>query len=166
MFLKPTRLFSIPTPLKAGIKRLITKKSFVVIFVILCLSCDEVAIPTEPQTIGSNTTYQISNNLKLYPCVEYIDGSLWEVVVYYYVGNYVVKTDSLSPVLTGEKSEIVKIQPTYEKIKYSFQLAPKKSLYYYGNANCRRYSQDFIPLEKGKNTLIEIHDLSAVKLGL
>jgi len=142
------------------------KNSIFVLFMILCISCDEILIPTESIPAESSTTYQISNNLKLYPPVEYIDGSLWEVVVYYYIGKDIVKVDSINPVLTDQISAKIEIPANYEKIKFSFQLAPKKSQYYSGFANCRRYSENFIFLVKDKNIIIEIHDLSSVDLNL
>lgn len=98
--------------------------------------------------------------------MEFIDGSLWEVIVYYYIGQNIVKIDSLSPILTGEISSKIEILSIYEKLKFSFQLAPKKSQYYFGCANCRRYSENFTLLEKNKNTVVEIHDLSTITLGL
>ncbi|MCX6237613.1 MAG: hypothetical protein NTY07_08675 [Bacteroidia bacterium] len=142
------------------------KKLIFVLFMILCVSCDEILVPIESATTESPTTYQISNNLKLYPPVEFIDGSLWEVVVYYYIGKDIVKVDSISPVLTDKISSKIEIPSKYEKIKFSFQLAPKKSQYYSGAANCRRYSENFILLDKGKNVVIEIHDLSSINLSL
>jgi|WetSurMetagenome_2_1015567.scaffolds.fasta_scaffold159919_2 hypothetical protein len=147
------------------------KKLIFILSVIFCISCDEVLVPPEmPQTKASmsepSTTYQISDNLQFHPPVEFIDGSLWEVVVFYYIGNDMVGIDSISPVLTGNISAKIKVPSTYEKIKYSFQLAPKKSQYYFGCANCRRYSENFIFLVKGENNIIEIHDLSSVDLNL
>lgn len=149
-------------------KAKIIKWSLSLSFVILFISCNEAILPIESQSSPSvtPTTYQISDNLKLYPAVEYIDGSLWEVVVFYYVGKGIVKVDSISPVLTGGKSSKIEIPSNFEKMKFSFQLAPKKSQYYFGQANCRRYFQDFILLEKGKNTLIEINDMSSINLSL
>lgn len=142
------------------------KKSVFALLIILCVSCDEILIPTESLPAESPTTFQISNNLKLYPPVEFIDGSLWEVVVYYYIGKDIIKIDSISPVLADEISAKIEIPSKYEKMKFSFQLAPKKSQYYFGVANCRRYSENFVLLEKGKNVLIEIHDLSLINLSL
>jgi hypothetical protein len=147
------------------------KNLIFILFMIFCISCDENIIPTESLPTESLptetlTTYQISNNLKLYPPVEFIDGSLWEVIIYYFIGNEIVKVDSINPILTGELSSKIKISSNYEKMKFSFQLAPKKSQYYFGMANCRRYSENFILIEKGKNIIIEIHDLSSITLSL
>lgn len=142
------------------------KRSIYVLFLVFCISCDEALLPVESSSIESSTTFQISNNLKLYPPVEFIDGSLWEVIVYYYIGQNIVKIDSLSPILTGEISSKIEIPSIYEKLKFSFQLAPKKSQYYFGCANCRRYSENFTLLEKNKNMVVEIHDLSTITLGL
>ena len=134
------------------------------LILVFFISCDQALLPTESSSIASSTTFQISNNLKLYPAVEYIDGSLWEVIVYYYIGQDIVKVDSLKPVLTGEISSKIAVPSTYEKFKYSFQLAPKKSQYYSGCANCRRYSENFTFFEKNNNTIVEIHDLSTITL--
>jgi hypothetical protein len=134
------------------------------LILVFFISCDQALLPTESSSIESATTFQISNNLKLYPAVEYIDGSLWEVIVYYYIGQDLIKVDSLSPVLTGTISSKIAVPSTYEKFKYSFQLAPKKSQYYSGCANCRRYSENFTLFEKNNNTVVEIHDLSTITL--
>lgn len=147
------------------------KKSIFVLLMIFCISCDEILIPNESLQTKSPasepvTTYQILNNLKLYPNVEFVDGSLWEVVVYYYIGENIVEVDSINPILTSEISEKIEVQSNYEKIKFSFKLAPMKSQYYFGIANCRRYSEKFILLEKGKNSITEIHDLSSISLSL
>jgi len=142
------------------------KRIIYLLILVFFISCDQALLPTESSSIDSSTTFQISNNLKLYPAVEYIDGSLWEVVVYFYIGQDIVKVDSLSPVLTGATSSKIAVPSTYEKFKYSFQLAPKKSQYYSGYANCRRYSENFTLLEKNNNTVVEVHDLSTITLGL
>lgn len=136
------------------------------LFLIFCISCDDNLISTESLQTETLTTYQISDNLKLYPPVEFIDGSLWEVMVYYFIDNNLVKIDSINPILTGEISSKITIPSNYEKMKFSFQLAPKKSQYYSGYANCRRYYGDFILLEKGENVVVEIHDLSSITLSL
>ena len=140
------------------------KSLIYLLILVFFISCDQELLPTESSSVESATTYQISNNLKLYPAIEYIDGSLWEVIVYYYIGQDIVKVDSLSPVLTGTTSSKIAVPSTYEKFKYSFQLAPKKSQYYSGCANCRRYSENFTFFEKNNNTIVEIHDLSTITL--
>jgi hypothetical protein len=142
------------------------KRIIYLLILVFFISCDQALLPTESSSIASSTTFQISNNLKLYPAVEYIDGSLWEVVVYFYIGQDIVKVDSLSPILTGELSSKIEVPSAYEKFKFSFQMAPKKSQYFFGCANCRRYSENFTLLEKNKNTVVEIHDLSTITLGL
>jgi len=147
-------------------------KNLIFLFsLIFCISCDEVLVPPEvPQTKASQgetlTTFQISNNLELSPKLDLIDGSLWEVVIYYYIGDNLVNMDSLSPVLTGKISAIKEISSDFDKLKFSFQLAPMKSQYYFGCANCRRYSENFTIIKKGENNVIEIHDLSSVILNL
>ena len=147
-------------------------KNLIFLFsLIFCISCDEVLVPPEvPQTKASQgetlTTFQISNNLELSPKLDLIDGSLWEVVIYYYIGDNLVNMDSLSPVLTGKISAIKEISSDFDKLKFSFQLAPMKSQYYFGCANCRRYSENFTIIKKGENNVIEIHDLSSVNLNL
>lgn len=140
------------------------KKLVFFLFAIICISCDDNLISTESLQTETLTTYQISDNLKLYPAVEFIDGSLWEVMVYYFIDDNVVKIDSINPILTGEVSLKIKIPSNYQKMKFSFQLAPKKSQYYSGVANCRRYYGNYILMEKGKNVVVEIHDLSSITL--
>jgi hypothetical protein len=147
-------------------------KNLIFLFLLIfCISCEEVLVPPEAlqskaSQIEISTTFQLSNNLELFPKVELIDGSLWEVTIYYYIGNNLVKMDTISPVLTGEISAKKEISSDFDKLKFSFQLAPKKSQFYFGCANCRRYSKDFTILQKGENNVIEIHDLSSINLNL
>jgi hypothetical protein len=167
-FSEPLSVFSVRRRIETGrgLGLYVMKKLIFVIFMIFCISCDENLVPTESRLTETPTTYQISNNLKLYPPEEFIDGSLWEVIIYYFIENEIVKVDSIEPVLTGEMSPKIKIASSYQKLKFSFQFAPRKSLYYLGCANCRRYSGNFTFIEKGKNIIIEIHDLSSITLSL
>jgi len=132
--------------------------SIVLLFVFS--SCTKVIINESIDYNTELTTFCIINNLKLYPSIEYIDGSLWEVIVYYYAGNALIDYQVADPILTGEQSKLINVPIGTDGIIYSFKFAPKKSIYY-NNINCRRYSE-FIKLIKGKNTKIEIHDLSKI----
>jgi len=142
------------------------KKLYIMLmFGLLFTSCNTNILMSENSEKISDTTIQISNNLHLYPAEEFIDGSLWDVIVYYYVGTEMVKSDSIGDVLTGSISEKILIDSKFTKLKFSFQFAPKKSIYFFGVANCRRFSS-FINLEVNQNNAIEIHDLANISLSL
>jgi len=123
---------------------------------ILFSSCkkDEVTPPT---------TYQIFNNMtKSTSTMPYLDGSLYEVVVYCYVGADIVRQDNYDAIASGQKTTIKEVPPTYTKIKVSFKFLPPASDYYNMASNTRKYSITYTLLEVEKNTISEINDNSMV----
>lgn len=110
------------------------------------------------------TTYQIANNFTpLATNTEYLDGTLWEVVVFCYTGTDIVRQDDIALIAPGGgKSEIKEVEPNYEKIKVSFKFLPSQSSNYDMEANHRMYVVAYLMLEKGKNNVITITDNTMV----
>jgi len=117
--------------------------------IILLLSCKKEE---------EKTTYQIINNMEYDPqTIEYLDGTLWEVVVYCYIGSDIIRQDNIEKVLpAGGKSEMIEVEPNYEKVKVSFKLLPPQSPNYDLSANHRLYVVAYTILEKEKNNIITI----------
>jgi len=129
-------------------------KITVILPLLFLLSCQD-------ETLSRPSFFQIEDNLKLYPPEEFIDGSLWEIEVYYYSGNTIVKTDNIEPILTGTFSPEIEVPENCDKIKFSFQIAPKKSKYYDGVANCRKYSKVYFQMKPNMVAVITIEDLES-----
>lgn len=102
------------------------------------------------------TTYQIINNFPGEDTdVEYLNGTMWEVVVFCYTGTDVVRQDDVAPIAPdGGKSEKIEVEPNFEKIKVSFKLLPSQSPYYNMEANHRQYVVAYLMLEKGRNNVV------------
>ena len=109
------------------------------------------------------TTYQIFNNMaKNTSTMPYLDGSLYEVVVYCYVGVDIVRQDNYDAIAPGQKTTIKEVPPTYTKIKVSFKFLPPASDYYDMASNTRKYIVTYTLLEVEKNTISEINGNSMV----
>jgi hypothetical protein len=105
------------------------------------------------------TTYQIVNNWEYSPSTldQYLNGTLWEVVVYCYVGSDIVRQDNIASVeYSGGKSEIIEVPSNFEKVKVSFKLLPEASPNYDMAENHRLYVVAYTLLSKGTNNLITI----------
>ena len=108
----------------------------------------------------AKTTYQIINNVDRFTTTSdtYLNGSLWDVVVYSYTGLDIVRQDNIISVSPeGGKSDLIEVPSTYEKVKVSFKLLPRESANYSMASNYRRYIVAFTTLEIGKNNIITIN---------
>lgn len=95
----------------------------------------------------SPTTYQIVNNSSK---------SLYDVIVFCYVGNDPVREDVVSNIYSDGESRIVEVPDNYEKIRVSFKDK------YYSDVS-RRYTVSYKLLEKGKNTIFELDDNTQIQ---
>jgi hypothetical protein len=104
------------------------------------------------------TSYQVFNKTEksTYALDKYLDGSLWEVVVYCYIGDDIVRQDNFERIAPGEKSEIREVPDNFEKIKISFKLIPEQSKFYELSLNTRSYTVSYTLLSKDNNTIAEI----------
>ena len=113
------------------------------------------------------TSYQIFNNsTAVSSTTPYLDGSMYEVVVYCYVGTDIVRQDNIVAIKTGEKSIIKEVPSTYTKIKVSFKLLPPASAYYDLSFNSRYYTVTYTLLESEKNTISEINGHSMLSTSM
>jgi hypothetical protein len=129
-------------------------KSLSLILLVIFSSC--LLIPSEEvksPVIKNTTTLQIQNKITLFPKIEYIDGSLWEVQINCFCGETLVVYE-ISPVLTGTTSPRHIIPDSCDKVNVSWKFAPIKSQYYSGVANCRRYLEGQQTVIKDSNTLL------------
>lgn len=110
----------------------------------------------------SPTTYQIVNNTTLQSTsIQYLDGSMYEIVVYCYKGTDIVRQDNFAKVASGGgKSE--KKAAEYDKVKVSFKMLPPESTYYSNSINDRLYVVAYTVLTKGSNTQIIINGQTQV----
>ena len=109
------------------------------------------------------TTYQIFNNsTKSTTTIPYLDGSMYEVVVYCYTGVDIVRQDNYDAIEPGQKTAMKEVPSTYTKIKVSYKMLPPASAYYDSSTNYRLYTVSYTLLEVEKNTVSEFNDNSMV----
>lgn len=102
------------------------------------------------------TTYQIVNNNPFYNYA-YSDGSIYEVIVYYYIGTEIVKQENISRISSGGgKTGIIEVNSSYEKLRISFKFIPPTSAYYSSPNNVRYYIAASKRLEKGINNTVTL----------
>lgn len=130
------------------------KRLSLIVLVILC-SCRLIPQEEIESPVVKNTTLQIHNKITLFPVTEFIDGSLWETEVYCFCGK-TLEILEIEPVPSGTTTLELLIPDNCEKVKVSWKFAPIKSLYYFGVANCRRYSDGYQAVTKYSNTLLVV----------
>ena len=125
------------------------KKVLLLALVFTLFSCEK----EEPKT-----TYQIINNNEFdYTGFQYLDGTLWEVIVFKYIGDDVAGQENLDPINPdGGTTEMIEIDDKIEKIKVSFKLLPRESEYYDLSSNVRKYVVSYTFLDKGENNVVII----------
>lgn len=139
--------------------------SKILIFILILLTCLSGCKKDE-----TKTTYQIINNLdglstdlKTYlsekdpGMVQYLDGTLYDVMVMCYIGSDVVRTDNLGIISNkGGKSDLVDVELNYEKIIATFLFFPSDLTVDFP-AHLRRFHTVTVTiLEKGKNNILTI----------
>lgn len=104
------------------------------------------------------TTYQIINNAELeLTDIQYLDGSMYEVIVFHFKGDDVIHQDEIIKIEAGGgKSEIIDVSDGCEKLKLSFRFLPEQSDLYDIPANSRKYLVDFTVVEQGKNNILTL----------
>ena len=126
------------------------KMLFVALVSLLLISCKD-----EPLI----STYQVFNNTSSYSSsVPYLDGSMYEVVVFCYAGNDVVREDNFTKIAIGGKTPIKEVTESITKIKVSFKFLPAASSVY--STATRQYVVAYTLIEPGKNVISEINDNS------
>jgi len=94
---------------------------------------------------------------------EYLDGSMWKIVVYCYIDSDIVRQDNIDQISAdGGKSNMIEVPVNYEKVKVSFKFLLSQSPYYDMTENHRQYVVAYTSLETGKNNVITITDNTMV----
>ena len=109
------------------------------------------------------TTYQVKNDCTtINSGFEYLDGSLWEVVVFCYNDkDEIVRQDNPAPISTaGGISPMKEVTKDIVKVKVSFKSLPPQSPYYELDSNIRRYVVTTFYLVEEENTVIVVDDNS------
>ncbi len=129
------------------------KKVLFLAFILPLLSCEK-----DKDSEKAPTTYQIINNIERFDYDEYLNGTLWEIVVFGYGGDDIIRQDNIStPVLPdGGLSEKKEITSDITKIKVSFKLLPKESPFYDLPENNRKYVVAFKNIVKETNNVVVI----------
>jgi hypothetical protein len=129
------------------------KKLIYLLFVTLLVSC------TKPVT-----SYQIFNNSTKtsYDIDPYMNGDMYEVVVYCYAGSDIVRQDNYTQISCGEKTAIKEVPLAITKIQVSYKNAPPASKYYNSTYNYRLYVKTYYLIEQDKNIVAEVNDQSMV----
>ncbi len=133
------------------------RKLFVVtIIVALFVSCSKEK--------DEKTTYEIINNSEFnVSAIEYLDGTLWEVIIFHYIGDDIAKQVNVESIPhSGGTSGKLEIGDNIEKVKVSFKFVPKDSPFYDLPENNRKYVVAYLFIEKGKNNVIKIDDSTLI----
>jgi hypothetical protein len=126
------------------------RTSYLLLLLLFTVSCE-----TDP------TTYQIVNNKSLTSSEvdPMIDGSLYEVVVFVYFGDDIVRQDNISFVEPGGGlSREMEVPEMYDRIRVSFTSTnydPEKA---YRAEGFRQFVARYDSLEIGKKNKIYIND--------
>lgn len=114
------------------------------------------------------TTYQVINNTtRINSSVPFLDGSLYEVVVFLYSGSDIIDEDHIESIEPGGgKSDIIEVHEGCEKVKISFKLLPPESEFYDTEENSRIYTVSFTLITKEKNNEVIIDDNTMISSNL
>lgn len=121
--------------------------------VVLLVSCSK-----------SVTSYQVFNNSikQNYASDPYLNGDMYEVVVFCYAGTDVVREDSYNQISCGEKTVIKEVPSSITKIKISYKFLPAASPNYSMSSNYRRYVVSYTLIEQEKNVIAEVNSESMI----
>lgn len=122
--------------------------------ILLFSSCSK-----EEEDMPNVSTFTIINNNEKYDStIEYLDGSMYEVVVFEYdeTGNNIGQINIDDITYGGGKSDAIPVQDECSKVQVSFKMLPKESPYYDLSSNKRLYVASLSVIKKGSNTNIII----------
>lgn len=135
------------------------KKLILLSLIVFLMSCSS----DDPKP----TTYQIVNNMELDtdPAIEYLDGSMWEVIVFCIddVGDVVREDKHESIIAGGGSSKPKEITPNIVKLVVSFKFLPQESNFYDLDSNNRRYTVTRFVVIPETNNLIELDGNTNIK---
>lgn len=131
------------------------KPSYLLLLLLIAASCE-----SDP------TTYQIVNNKEFVVSENdpLVDGSLYEVVVFVYFEDDIVRQDNVSAVAPdGGVSSTFEVPETCEKIRISFTSAPSASESFRLAEGARQWVGHYDTLEIGRNNRIIIDDSTHIR---
>lgn len=111
--------------------------------------CEEEQLPTTYQIVNHGETYYSEYD-------PYLNGTLYDVVVFCYLNDDIVRQDNLGDLEVGESTKIKEVPETYTKIKMSYKMLPEESAFYDILDISRSYVVGYTLLEPGKNVVLEI----------
>lgn len=128
------------------------KLFFVFAILVFFSSCIKHA---EPQP----TTYQIFNNSnRIVTDIEYLDGSMYEVIVHHYNKTILVREDNIDIIATaGGDTGLRDVPPNTDHFRVSFKFLPSKSPDYNAPWNVRFYMIAFKQIVRGDNNIFGIN---------
>lgn len=136
------------------------KLALLFIVIIFGFSCKKEKDPA--------TTYQVINNCTLSTStVQYLDGSIYQVVVMHYNGTDIIKQDNFTKIVAGGgKSEMLTVPMNSQKMKLSFKFLPPESPLYSSSENHYLNVTAYTTVVQGQNNTITIDDHTIVGEGI
>lgn len=121
-------------------------------------SCDAL-------TEKNESNIRVVNNIKKEDSgIKYLNGSLYEVVVYQMNGDDIVETDNIDKVESGGGfSRNIEVEDNCTRVRISFKLLPEASPLYDMDENSRQYVVQTWYVKKGKTVDIDINGETLVK---
>lgn len=119
---------------------------------ILFSSCTKDSEQLDP------TTLTVTNNTDFYDSGdEYLNGSLYEVIVFTYIGDNVSGQISIDDIAYGGGSiENIELPDKTEKVRLSFKMLPPESPFYDNYINFRRYTVSYYYIDVNKKNQVLI----------
>ncbi|MEG1556207.1 MAG: hypothetical protein RR356_05730 [Bacteroidales bacterium] len=102
-----------------------------------------------------DTSIQIINNCNpIQSNTEFLDGTLWEIVVFKYFDGIIVSQSFIGNIKYGDTSNIIVSKVRTDNVKISFKMLPNESSLYKIPDNARKYTFDYAIKDGVKNVII------------
>jgi hypothetical protein len=126
------------------------KRLFFLFAIIVFYSCKVAPLPTTYQVCNSTTPFATD--------IPYLDGSIYQVLVYHYSNAILIQQDSFVKISSKDgKSEIMNVPDRTEVLKVSFKMLPPESPLYNSPGNKRYYLADPVIVRREENNIIGIN---------
>jgi hypothetical protein len=131
------------------------KLFFLFIAIVFFSSCKKTTLPTTYQIFNSTTPISTG--------IQYLDGSVYEVIVCHYSENKIIHQDTIDEIdAKGGKTALIDVPAKTELLKVSYKFLPSKSPYYNIAWNVRFYLVDFKIITRETNNIIGINGSSYI----
>lgn len=133
------------------------KKLLLLLSVFVLVSCSK----DDEET--SNTSYQIINNAHFENSnIEGADGTLYDIIVFKFIGDDVAGEDNLDNIpANGGTSDVIPIDERIDKIKVSFKLIPEEADQY--DISDRMYTTSYTFITDGQVNTVTISNNTATQ---